>query len=236
MMRAARLDHVLISLLIASIFVTPSAYAQTLAGEWQGSVTCDGLYNEGSSSPLTITLSPTSGSNYALTASFLNATATGTVDGSEVSWSGGNFLNALTATGNVNKDRMSGEYSQSMGPTCVWQASKISGSDFTTTITSTPASTQRLTDGMGVDCGAREEMLATELRKATDKMAELNRLPANCELNRTNLARTVNGYGQSIVTMSHYLSKCNTVEAAEFTKRGEWFYTAGSELITSCMQ
>ena len=170
MMRVAELAHALASTLMVLVFAPMSANAQTLAGEWQGSVTCDGLYNEASSSPLKITLSPTGGSSYALTASFQNTTATGTVDGSEVSWGGGNFFNTLTAAGNVNKDRMSGEYSQSMGPTCIWQASKVSGSDFTTTITS--ASTQRPTDGMGVDCGVREEMLATELRKATDRMAE----------------------------------------------------------------
>lgn len=49
-----------------------------------------------------------------------------------VTWSGGNFLQALGATGNVNKDRMSGEYKQSTGPTCIGQASKVSGSGFTT--------------------------------------------------------------------------------------------------------
>jgi hypothetical protein len=234
MMRAARLGHVLIASLIASICVAPSANAQTLAGEWQGSVTCDGLYNEASQSPLKITLSPTGGSSYALTASFLNATATGTVYGSEVSWSGGNFFNALTATGSVNNDRMSGEYSQSIGPTCIWHASKLSENDFTTTVASTSA--EQPTDAMGVDCGVRKEMLATKLRQATDEMDELARLPANCEPNRTNLARTVNGYGESIVIMSRYLSKCNMVEAAKFKKRGEWFYTASSELITSCMQ
>lgn len=233
-MRAATLGHVLIAPLIALISVAASANAQTLAGEWQGSVTCDGLYNEASSSPLKITLSPAGGSSYALTASFQNTTATGTVDGSEVSWGGGNFFNALTATGNVNKDRMSGQYSRSMGPTCVWQASKISGSDLTTTISQTSA--ERSIDGMGVDCRVREEMLATKLRQAADEMAELERLPANCELNRTKLARTVNGYGESIVTMSRYLSQCNMVEAAEFTKRGEGFYAASWELIASCMQ
>lgn len=234
MMRAARLDHVLMASLMTSICVAPSANAQTLAGEWQGSVTCDGLYNDASQSALRITLSPTGGSSYALTASFLNTTATGTVAGSEVSWRGGNFFNALTATGSVNKDRMSGEYSQSIGPTCIWHASKLSEIDFTTTVTSTGAG--QPTDAMGVDCGVRQEMLATKLRQATDEMDVLARLPANCELNRTNLARTVNGYGESIVTMSRYLSKCNIVEADKFRKRGEWFYTAGSELMTSCMQ
>jgi hypothetical protein len=229
MMRVVKLAYALAATLVVA-FAPASATAQTLAGEWRGSVTCNGLYNEASPSSLKITLSPTGGSSYALTASFQNTTAAGTVDGSQVSWSGGSFFNALTATGNVNKDRMSGEYSQSMGPTCIWQASKVSENEFTAT------SAERPTDGMGVDCGVRKEMLATELKKATDKMAELDRLPANCELNRTNLARTVNGYGESIVTMSRYLSKCNMVEAAEFTKRGEWFYTAGSELITSCTQ
>ena len=235
MMRVAELAHAHASTLMVLVFAPMSANAQTLAGEWQGSVTCDGLYNEASSSPLKITLSPTGGSSYALTASFQNTTATGTVDGSEVSWGGGNFFNTLTAAGNVNKDRMSGQYSQSMGPTCDWQASKVSGSDFTATITAA-ISAERSTDGMGVDCGVRKEMLATALRKATDKMAELDRLPANCEPNRTNLARTVNGYGESIVTMSRYLSQCNMIEAAEFTKRGEGFYAASWELITSCLQ
>jgi hypothetical protein len=231
-MRVARLAHVLIALLIGSASVAPSANAQDLAGEWRGSVTCNGLYNEVSPWPLKITLSPTGVSTYALHASFLNASATGTVDGSEVSWSGGSFFNTLTATGNVNNHHMSGQYSQSMGSTCIWSASKVIGNEFALTIT--PAERQK--DRMGVDCEVRKQMLAAELGEATEKMSELSRLPANCEFARTNLARSVNGYGKSIVTMSRYHSTCSSIEAAEFREQGERFYTSGWEIMASCTQ
>lgn len=231
-MRVAGLGRVLIALSIGSISVAPSANAQDLAGEWRGSVTCNGLYNEISPWPLTITLSPTGGSTYALSASFLNANVTGTVDGSEVFWSGGSFFNTLTATGKVNNHHMSGQYSQSMGSTCIWSASKVIGNDFALTVT--PA--ERRTDRMGVDCEVRKQTLATELGEAAEKMAELSRLPANCELVRTNLARSVNGYGKSIVAMSRFHSQCNSVEAAEFKEQGERFYTSGWEIMASCTQ
>jgi hypothetical protein len=227
---AMRRYAVAVVALVMSGLLSPSV-AQELAGQWVGRVTCGGQYAEMPDWKLVLSVSHSGGASYALQASMSNAQGAGSIRGSSVSFSAGNFLNSLTFRGTVSGSRMSGKYTQATGHVCSWNATKVGGIKAPAPITREAAK-----DAMGVPCSTRRQQVMDAQKEADHYAGKLNRHSGKCDLDQQNFSKLLHGAGLRMQDLARYYSTCDPVTSKEFRARADRFVNSGLKAHAHCLQ